>query len=131
MKVYLFDVDHTLEVSGGPVTIKSMIELKDQGHIIGICGNWTVFVARVQGWQHLISLQHPFHLCYYNEKGERMDKTDFMKAVRQYLPAEDYVMIGNSLRDKEKIPNISDDEGAAFRADWKFIKEENFANGER
>ena len=35
-----FDVDGTLEVSGGPVSIVSVGSLKAEGHIVGLNGNW-------------------------------------------------------------------------------------------
>ena len=40
MKIYAFDVDDTLEVSGGPVSIVSVGSLKAEGHIVGLNGNW-------------------------------------------------------------------------------------------
>ena len=40
MKIYAFDVDDTLEVSSGPVSILSVGSLKAEGHIVGLNGNW-------------------------------------------------------------------------------------------
>ena len=40
MKIYAFDVDDTLEVSGGPVSIVSVRSLRPEGHIVGLNGNW-------------------------------------------------------------------------------------------
>ena len=39
MKIYAFDVDDTLEVSGGPISIVSVGNLKPEGHIVGLNGN--------------------------------------------------------------------------------------------
>ena len=47
MKIYAFDVDDTLEVSGGPVSIESVRSLKSEGHIVGLNGNWAVVGAAV------------------------------------------------------------------------------------
>ncbi len=129
MTVYLFDVDHTLECSNGPVKIQSMADLCNEGHITGICGNFTCFAKRVKYWYKICSLFNTFFM--YERDGVRMDKTDFMLFVRSAVDADDYVLIGNSLRDKDKIPDISDDEGSAERAGWRFIKEDAFARGAR
>jgi hypothetical protein len=50
MKIYAFDVDDTLEVSGGPVSIVSVGSLKPQGHIVGLNGNWAMVVQSVPLW---------------------------------------------------------------------------------
>ena len=52
MKIYAFDVDDTLEVSGGPVSIVSVGSLKAEGHIVGLNGNWAVVVQSVPLWHH-------------------------------------------------------------------------------
>ena len=40
MNIYAFDVDDTLDVSGGPISVVSLGGLKSQGHIVGLNGNW-------------------------------------------------------------------------------------------
>jgi hypothetical protein len=35
---FAFDVDHTLEVSDGPVTVASLRELVSAREIVGLCG---------------------------------------------------------------------------------------------
>jgi hypothetical protein len=47
--------------------------------------------------------------------------------LRQYIPADDYVMVGNVLG----VSGASDDRGAAERAGWRFIRERKFAYGVR
>lgn len=47
MKIYAFDADDTLEISGGPISILSVGGLKPQGHILGLNGNWAVVVQSV------------------------------------------------------------------------------------
>lgn len=122
MKVYLFDNDDTVEVSNGPVTLQSMMDLRIDGHIVGLCGNWGGFVQKVPGWQHLISLMNI-----------GLSKEEMMTLTKQYIPAEDYIMVGNILgvRNKLGYPGGSDDMGAAKRSNWKFIKEDFFSEGQR
>lgn len=117
MIVYAFDVDETLEVSGGPITLQSMMDLRIQGHIVGLCGNWAVVCQRVPGWQHLISFMN----------SGAPDKETLLRQIKQYVPADDYVMVGN-------IPGVSgasNDIGAAQAAGWRFISEKDFSTGAR
>ena len=60
MKIYAFDVDDTLEVSGGPVSIVSVGSLKAEGHIVGLNGNWAVVVQSVPLWHHIFSFIAPW-----------------------------------------------------------------------
>lgn len=115
--VFSFDVDETLEISAGPVTLQSMMDLRAQGHIVGICGNWAAFVQRVPGWQHLVS--------FINAGAP--NKEIHLQQIKMYVPADDYVMVGNRLG----VTGASDDEGAAQRAGWRFILERDFAAGVR
>jgi hypothetical protein len=114
--VYAFDVDETLEVSAGPVTLASMQQLRAEGHVVGLCGNWGLFCAVVNGWQHLVSFINA-----------GVDKVEFLTQLRTYLRADDYVMVGNILG----VSGASDDQGAAERAGWRFIRESDFAAGAR
>ena len=43
---YAFDVDDTLEVSGGPVSVQSIADLKRAGDVVGLNGNWGVMVQK-------------------------------------------------------------------------------------
>lgn len=128
MKVYAFDVDETLEVSGGPVTLKSMMDLRIAGHIIGLCGNLNAFCTRVPGWQHLISFT--LNLDFFPVIGmQNLPKDLWMKTFRQtsFPGAEEYILVGNILG----VSGASDDQGSAERAGWRFIKESDFAAGVR
>lgn len=124
MKVYAFDVDDTLEVSSGPVLLKSLMDLRVEGHIVGICGNWALFV-QIPGWQHLIS----FFNC-------GQIKNVYMFELKQRVKAEEYIMVGNIGPLCSKTYNLpqtggSDDMSQAQAAGWRFIKESDFAAGAR
>ena len=117
MKIYAFDVDDTLEVSGGPIDIKSIDELKPQGDIVGLNGNWAVVVRAVPSWHRIFSFIGPME----------MSKEIFLKQLKTYIRADDYIMVGNI----KGVSGASDDQGAANLAGWRFIKESDFAAGER
>ena len=116
MIVFAFDVDETLEISGGPVTLQSMMDLRIAGHIVGVCGNMQVFCS-VPGWHHLISFLGQSFLA----------KEVFLHGLKINIPADDYVMVGNIMG----VTGASDDQGAAARAGWRFISEREFAEGKR
>ena len=117
MIVYAFDVDHTLEVSGGPVTVASLEQVHEDGHTVGICGNYAVFVRAVPEWHRFINFLGPMN----------MPKEMFLVQIKTFVPAEDYIMVGNDLA----IFGASDDKGAAGRGGWRFIREQHFADGQR
>lgn len=117
VKVYAFDVDETLVVSSGPVTLEAMMALRVEGHIVGLCGNWAAFCQRVNGWQHLVSFMN----------AGSPDKETHLEQIKRYIPADDFVMVGNI----KGVSGVSDDQGAAKRAGWRFIKESDFAAGVR
>jgi hypothetical protein len=117
MNIYAFDVDDTLELSGGPITIASIGDLKSQGHIVGLNGNWAVVVQRLSIWHRIFSFVGPME----------MSKDSFLSQLKAYIRAEDYIMVGNIIG----VSGGSDDEGAANLAGWRFIKESEFAEGKR
>jgi hypothetical protein len=117
MKIYAFDVDDTLELSGGPVSIASISSLRAERNIVGLNGNWAVVVQRLTSWHSLFSFIGPME----------MSKNTFLMQIRTYIPADDYVMVGNILG----VSGGSDDLGAAQLAGWRFIKESEFAAGKR
>lgn len=116
-KVYAFDVDETLEVSGGPIKMNQLVELAIEGHILGICGNYARVTMVVVNWHDFFSFIGPME----------MSKAGFLMNIKNYVPANEYIMVGNILG----ISGSSDDEGAALSAGWRFIQEQKFANGER
>jgi hypothetical protein len=116
--LYAFDVDHTLEVSDGPVPIAALRALREEGHIVGLCGNWAVFVRAVPEWHRMVSFVGPFQLS----------KADFLVQLRLYMRASEYVMVGN---DPGTGWGNSADREAAEEAGWRFICEADFAAGAR
>lgn len=115
--VYAFDVDHTIEVSEGPVPISALALLRKQGHIVGLCGNWAVFVERTPNWTDLVSFMGP----------HGTPKEQFLESIRGSIKADRYVLVGNI----QGVSGASDDQGAAARSRWEFIKESEFARGAR
>jgi len=79
MKIYAFDVDDTLDVSGGPVSIVSVGSLKPEGHILGLNGNWAVVVQSVPLWHRIFSFIGPME----------MSKDIFLDQLRTYIRADD------------------------------------------
>lgn len=122
MKVYAFDVDECLEISNGPVTLQSMMDLRIEGHIVGVCGNMHVF-CNVPGWHHLVSFLGQSYLT----------KEAFLHGLKVNIPADEYVMVGNIHGQKNSLGFVcaSRDSEAARIAGWRFIKEDAFAAGER
>jgi hypothetical protein len=116
--VYAFDVDETLEVSDGPVAIEALRTLRDEGHVVGLCGNWAVVVRAVPEWHRVVSFLGPF----------QAPKADFLVQLRLHIPAIDYVMVGN---DPRTGWGNSEDRAAAEEAGWRFIREVDFAAGVR
>jgi hypothetical protein len=117
MKIYAFDVDDTLEVSGGPVSIASIGRLRAEGHIVGLNGNWAMVVQSIPTWHHIFSFIGPME----------MSKQAFLNQIQTYIRADDYIMVGNVIG----VSGASDDQGAAMIAGWRFIQESQFAAGQR
>jgi len=131
MNVYAFDIDECLEISNGPVSLQSLMDLRIDGHIVGLCGNWACLTLNMRGWQHLISFMNC--VLEYWVNGRRADKSDFLKLLKRYVPADDHVMVGNVFGEKNSLGFVcgSHDSEAAIDAGWRFIKEDSFAAGER
>ena len=110
--VYAFDIDDTLDVSDGPIAVDLLRELRNRGYIIGLCGNWAVFVQAVPDWHEFISFIGPMS----------MTKEEFLTQIKSYIPCSRYVLVGNI----KGVSGASDDEGAARKANWEFVKESEF-----
>lgn len=120
--VYAFDVDETLEISNGPVKLQALMDLRVQGHIVGICGNMGLF-CRVPGWQHLASFLGQSYLT----------KEAFLHGLKVNIPADDYVMVGNIYGRVNSLGFVCQSRcsEAAATAGWRFILEDDFAKGAR
>jgi hypothetical protein len=122
-KVFAFDVDETLEISNGPVTLQSMMDLRIEGHVVGLCGNWQLFCSKVNGWHHLIS---------FINLG--LPKDVWLLHFREQLPSyEEYILVGNIFGEKNSLGFTcgSYDSVAAANSGWRFIREDDFAAGVR
>lgn len=122
LNVYAFDVDETLEISNGPVTLAMMEEVRAQGHIVGICGNWGLFCHAVQNWHSKVSFL-----------SVGIPKAEWLAHFARYVRADEYVLVGNvkgTLNSLGVVCN-SEDSIAAAQANWRFIKEDDFARGVR
>lgn len=122
MKVYAFDVDECLEISRGPVTLKMLEELREQGYIVGICGNMHVFCS-VPDWHRRVSFLGQGYL----------QKHMFLHGLKANIKADDYVMVGNIPGELNSLGVVtnSNDKAEAEHVGWRFIKEDDFAAGAR
>ena len=59
MKVYAFDVDETLYLSHGPVQWETLVALRAEGHVLGLCGNWAAVTLQVPEWHRVLSFIGP------------------------------------------------------------------------
>lgn len=122
MKIYAFDVDHTLEVSYGPITWDSVKQLVEAGHIVGLNGNWAVVTNRIWGWWLYVSFLGPMAAT----------KEQFLRELQTFIPADEVVMVGQDHTDpKWDGQSTSRDAEAARAAGVRFISEDDFAKGER
>src|SRR6202171_4735046 len=121
MKVYAFDGDETLCLSHGPVQWEALVALRAEGHVLGLCGNWGAVTLQVPDWHLVLSFIGPSLIG--------TDKVNFLGTIKQYVRAEEYVMVGNdhSLR----AYTSPDDRRAADAAGWRFLSETAFAAGRR
>lgn len=142
MKVYAFDVDECLWTSNGPVTEDMLRKLRAEGHILGICGNLSAFIPRCPTWHEYVSFTTNFDLglfggnfCSIALNYGIIPKAIWLMSLKQHVivEADDYVMVGNIKGQKNALGVVcnSEDNVAAEQAGWRFIKEDDFANGVR
>jgi hypothetical protein len=84
--------------------------------VVGLKGNWAVVVQNVPLWHRIFSFIGP-----------GVVKGRFLRQLKAYILADDYVMVGNILG----VSGGSDDQGSARLAGRRFIKESDFAAGAR
>jgi hypothetical protein len=132
-KVYAFDIDDSLNIGPrpGPIEVKSLKQLMDEGHIVGICGNHRVAFQFWPTWYTVISFfgGHPPLGPY---------KPQFLQEIKGaiYLgnpKIVDYCMVGNTKADAVAglVAPTSNDDGYARLAGWRFLAAEHFAQGYR
>ena len=134
-KVYAFDVDETMYCSNGPVTLDMLVTLRKEGHIVGLCGNWGLFCQVVPNWQDYVSFINctpaVFDQPTYGDWN--LAKVWFMQHFRQYIRAEEYILVGNIKGELNSLGVVcgSEDNKFAAMAGWRFIKEDDFSRGVR
>jgi hypothetical protein len=107
MKIIMLDVDETLDVSGGKITFTDCLILKTKGYVLGLCGNYAAVTMKIPYWHHFFNILGSFY----------MSKADFLTQIKNHVPAEEYIMIGNT--NPSNSPFSDRDE--ALKAGWKFI----------
>src|SRR5260370_26481317 len=85
MVLYAFDVDQTLWLSGGPIKLADLMELRNSGHLLGLCGNFAAVTLRMPEWHHLFSFIGPM----------AMTKEAFLLQVRHHVPAAESAIDGD------------------------------------
>jgi hypothetical protein len=122
LTLWAFDVDETLEVGRppGPIKIEDMRTLRKDGNIVGICGNWKQFVK-------MVGSVYGEYVDFITPIGYFGEKADFLEILRNGIPADRYVLVGNI----KGVTGSSDEKGAAEKTGWEFIVEHEFAGGKR
>src|SRR5712692_52256 len=121
-KMYAFDADDTLSVAAkpGPVGIADIIELKQQGNIVGVVGDWRTLVQRFPAWHQVFSFIGPVAIVRI--------KPAYLEELRKAITATEYIMFGNV--ENNQTRGMSDD-WAARSAGWRFIEAYSFSRGAR
>ena len=120
--VFAFDVDHTLEVSNGPIPIRDLEILKGMGHVVGLCGNYAMVTMQVPTWKLW---------CNFFGPGD-MTKIQMLNQIKTYVPAQNYYLVGNDgcckvYKDKAgDQQQISKDHLVAKEVSWDFILEDDW-----
>ncbi len=134
--IYAFDVDECLETSNGPVTVKMLKDLHEEGHIVGICGNLSAFLPKIPDWHRFISFTMNFDFGF-NEMylGHLIPKAIWLHCFQHvaFPLGEEYIMVGNVFGEMNSLGFKcgSHDNEAAAQAGWRFIKEDDFSRGVR
>lgn len=131
--VVAFDVDDTLAIQGapfpGPVILDDVMKLRHEGCVTGVCGNFYVLFKFFPQWYLFFSFFGPTKLL--SPKPAHSPYKHLQLAdLREDVPAERYIMVGNKRGDPNVRPQSQDDVQAKL-AGWEFIKEDAFARGKR
>lgn len=131
--VYAFDVDDTLAIQGapfpGPVILNDVYKLRSEGIVTGICGNFQVLFKFMPMWFQFFSFYGPTKLIS-PRPADHLYKHVQLIDIKDDMPAEKYVMVGNKRGDPNVRPGSQDDVQAKL-AGWEFLREVDFARGKR
>jgi hypothetical protein len=120
--LWMFDVDETLEISSGPVLLKDLVALRNQGDILGLCGNWAHVCRSILNWYDLFSIVGQI----------AVPKVVHLQQCKMYIPADRFVFVGNDhSRPRAGGYGSPNDALTAAQAGWDFINETDFAAGAR
>lgn len=122
-------MDDTLEISHGPIRLEALVELKQAGHLLVICGNWERVTMAVPTWWQLFSALGPLPRPEQETRREAV-KAEQLRQLKLFVRGlRDYVMVGN---DTQTAPAHGvNDAAAAKAAGWRFLRERDFAAGAR
>jgi len=93
--IVAFDVDGTLDISGGRIPVRHLLDLKRSGLIVGVVGNWKLAFERVKGLD--------FYQAGIPSKAEILKALGEEKAFRLY------------------VGDLESDKAEADKAGWNFI----------
>lgn len=111
-------------------------DLRGEGHILGICGNLSMFLPKVSDWHEFISFTLNFDFGFNGWYGiSLVSKAIWLHCFQHatFPGADEYVMVGNQHGRTNSLGVVcgSRDSEAAAQAGWRFILEDDFANGVR
>src|SRR5437773_6445567 len=128
--IYAFDVDDTLALQGvprpGPIVLYSIIELRNQGNITGVCGNFLNLFKHYPDWWKIFSFYGPAELMGTSLIAHHSFKHFDLIRRAKALKANRYVMIGNQQGDPKVRPGSQDNVQAKL-AGWEFIREKDLS----
>jgi len=93
--IVAFDVDDTLEISGGRIPVKHLLDLRKAGVIVGVVGNWELAIKHIKGLD--------FYQAGIPSKAEILRAIGEGKALKLY------------------VGDLESDRHEARRAGWNFI----------
>jgi hypothetical protein len=115
---FAFDIDETLTISGGSIKPAVIKVLHGLGHITGLCGNWSHYVASIPSWHEHLSFVGQF----YGYTSKEVFLQQLKDAMMRTGNVGRFIMIGN---DPAYFGNSNDIEAARL-AGWEFIREDQF-----
>jgi hypothetical protein len=127
------NVDDTLAIQGapfpGPVILNDVMQLRNEGCITGICGNYIVAMKFFPDWYKFFSFYGPTRLLSPKPAAHQYKHLQLID-IKEDILAEKYVMVGNKRGDSKARIGSQDDVQSKL-AGWIFVREEDFARGKR